>query len=63
VVRGPGGVVYFARQLAPGEAWRAPAIGGLTVDVSDPAATEVFVAGLSKGPLAQAQTPLARIAD
>ena len=35
----------------------------LTVDVSDPAATEVFVAGLSKGPLAQAQTPLARIAD
>lgn len=63
VVRGPGGVVYFARQLAPGEAWRAPAVSGLTVDVSDPAATEVFAHGLSKGPLESAQTPLARLAE
>ncbi len=63
VVRGPGGVVYFARQLAAGEAWRAPAVSGLTADVSDPAATEVFVHGLSAGPLVSAQTPLARLAD
>ena len=29
-VRGPGGVVYFARQLAAGEAYRVPALPGLT---------------------------------
>jgi len=50
-VRGADGSVYFARLLAAGEAYRAPAIKGLTVDVSDPAAMDVFVGGRLKGPM------------
>ncbi len=49
IVRGADGAVYFARQLAAGEAYRAPALKGLTVEVSDPAAVQVFVGGQSKG--------------
>jgi cytoskeleton protein RodZ len=64
IIRGPDGQVYFARQLSAGEAYRAPAgVAGLTVDVSDPAAFQVFVAGQSRGLLPQAQTPLSRIAN
>jgi len=58
VVRG-GGAVYFARQLAAGEAWRAPAIAGLTADVDVPRAVEVYVGGKAVGPLSQSQTPVA----
>lgn len=58
VVRGAGGAVYFARQLAPGEAWRAPNVAGLTVDVDVPTAVEVYVQGHAVGLLSQAQTPL-----
>jgi hypothetical protein len=61
VVRGAGGAVYFARQLAPGEAWRAPDVAGLTVDVDVPAAAEVYVQGRAVGVLSQAQTPLASL--
>jgi cytoskeleton protein RodZ len=61
IVRGAGGAVYFARQLAAGEAWRGPALAGLTVDVSNPAAVEVFAGGVSRGPLARAQTPLSSL--
>jgi transcriptional regulator with XRE-family HTH domain len=61
IVRGPDGSVYFARQLSAGEAYRAPAIKGLTVDVSDPAAFQVFTAGQSKGVLPAAQTPLGKL--
>jgi transcriptional regulator with XRE-family HTH domain len=57
-VRGPGGVVYFARQLSAGEAYRVPALSGLTAEVSNPASAELFVGGVSKGPFAQPQTPL-----
>ncbi len=56
VVRGAGGEVYFARELAAGEAWRAPPIAGLTVDADDPAATEVYLAGHAAGPLTETQT-------
>jgi transcriptional regulator with XRE-family HTH domain len=63
IVRGAGGAVYFARELSPGEAWRAPAAtAGLTVDVGNPAAVEVFAAGVSKGALATPQTPVAKLA-
>ncbi|MHB8528162.1 MAG: helix-turn-helix domain-containing protein, partial [Caulobacteraceae bacterium] len=62
VVRGQGGEVYFARQLAAGEAWRAPSVPGLTVDVGEPDAMEVFQAGASKGALTRPQTPLAQLA-
>lgn len=49
VVRGGDGSIYFARQLAQGEAFRTPAIGGLTVDVAEPEAFQVFVGGQSHG--------------
>jgi cytoskeleton protein RodZ len=60
-VRGPGGVVYFARQLAPGEAYRVPALPGLTAEVSNPASAELYEGGRSKGLFTAAQTPLKTI--
>ena len=45
VVRGGDGSIYFARQLAVGEAFRTPAVGGLTIDVAEPEAFQVFVGG------------------
>jgi cytoskeletal protein RodZ len=57
-VRGPGGVVYFARQLAAGEAYRAPALPNLTAEVSNPASAELYEGGVSKGPFTAAQMPL-----
>ncbi len=62
IVRGPGGAVYFARELATGEAWRAPPTAGLTVDVGNPGSMEVFDRGIARGMLSEAQTPLARLA-
>ncbi|HWA60576.1 MAG TPA: helix-turn-helix domain-containing protein [Caulobacteraceae bacterium] len=60
VVRGAGGAVYFAKQLSPGEAWRAPAIKGLIVEASSPNSVEAYVGGVSKGLLADPQTPLSK---
>ncbi len=57
-VRGPGGVVYFAHQLAAGEAYRVPALPNLTAEVSNPANAELFEAGVSKGTFTAAQMPL-----
>ena len=57
-VRGSGGTGYFARQLAAGEAYRVPALQGLTAEVSNPASAELFEGGVSRGPLTQPQTPL-----
>jgi hypothetical protein len=62
VVRGDGGIV-FARQLAAGEAWRAPPSGGLVVDVGNPTSVDVFVDGFSRGDLSQGRTPLASLLD
>jgi len=61
VVRGPGGAVIFAGLLKPGEAWRAPATPGLIVDVGGPRSVEVFVAGVSRGRLIPAITPVDRL--
>lgn len=61
IVRGADNSVYFARQLAAGEAYRAPMLKGLTVDVSDPAAMQVFVGGQSKGLLPSAQASVAKL--
>ncbi|HEY5107625.1 MAG TPA: helix-turn-helix domain-containing protein [Caulobacteraceae bacterium] len=61
VVHGQNGTVYFARMLAAGEAWRAPDVAGLTADVGAPASMEVFVGGLSRGPMTEPKTPLARL--
>ena len=49
IVRGAGGAVYFARQLAPGEAYRAPLGAGLTADVADPGAFAIYVNGQTQG--------------
>ncbi len=58
IVRGPTGVVYFARLLAAGEAYRAPLGRGLTADVSDPSAFDVYLNNQLQGPLVDPQTPL-----
>jgi cytoskeletal protein RodZ len=63
VVHGAGGSVYFARQLAAGEAYRAPLIKGLTIDVSEPEKFDVFVAGALKGPLKEPSTATTQLAD
>lgn len=55
IVRGPDGSVYFARQLAKGEAYRVPNLSGLTLDVSAPQDFQVFVAGRSHGVLPSTQ--------
>jgi len=57
-VRGPGGAVYFARELSAGEAYRVPALPGLTAEVSNPASAELFENGVSKGLFTAAQMPL-----
>ncbi|MFN3513255.1 MAG: helix-turn-helix domain-containing protein [Phenylobacterium sp.] len=61
IVRGADGSVYFARQLSAGEAYRAPALKGLSFEVSDPHAFQVFVGGQSKGLLPAVQTPVAKL--
>jgi cytoskeletal protein RodZ len=61
VIHGPGGSISFARLMAPGEAWRASDVTGLTADVAEPGAMEAFVGGASRGRLTQAQTPLGRL--
>jgi cytoskeletal protein RodZ len=62
MVRGADGSLYFARQLAPGEAFRAPQLDGLTVNVTDPNAFQVFVGGQSKGVLPAAQASVSGLA-
>ena len=49
IVRGADGSVYFARALAAGEAYRAPNMKGVAVEVGDPASVDVFVGGRLKG--------------
>lgn len=61
IVRGADGSVYFARQLSAGEAYRAPALKGLSVEVSEPTAFQVFVGGQTKGLLPAAQTQVSKL--
>lgn len=56
IIRGSDGSVYFARQLAAGDAYKVPQLPGLTVDVSRASDFQVFVAGQSKGVLPSTQT-------
>ncbi len=62
IVRGAGGAVYFARQLAAGESFRAPAGEGLSAEVVDPVAFVLYVAGDNKGALVSQQTALDKLA-
>ena len=62
VLRSPDGSIYFARQLAAGEAYRAPlAAGNAVVDVSDPASFGVYLNGEFHGGLGAAVTPLQQL--
>lgn len=63
IVRGADGAVYFARQLAAGEAYRAPLLAGLSIEVSEPDSVQVFVAGQSRGLLPAAKVALGQFAE
>jgi DNA-binding XRE family transcriptional regulator len=62
IVRGPSGAVYFARQLAPGEAYRAPSGQGLTVETSHPAGFNLYVDGKLQGRLVANSTSIDKAA-
>ncbi len=59
VVTRSDGRVLFARQLALGEAWRAPAGVSAIVDVSDTTAFDIYLNGEYGGRLSGTITPLA----
>ena len=61
VVRQGDGRILFARQLAAGEAWRAPPNVSATVDVSDPAAFDVYLNGEHGGVLPAPQSSLGQL--
>jgi hypothetical protein len=61
VVRMADGRVLFARQLAAGEAWRAPAGVAAVIDASDFTAFDVYLNGEHGGALQAAQTPLSQL--
>jgi len=62
IVRGADGAIYFARQLAAGESYRAPVlVKGLVIDVSDPQAFDIFMNGAPHGQLQANQTPVAKL--
>ena len=61
VIRNADGSVQFAQQLKPGEAYRAPMTAGLSVDVSDASAINVYLNGQLHPGLSQTVTPLSRL--
>ena len=61
VVRMADGRVLFARQLAAGEAWRAPVGVSAIIDASDFAAFDVYLNGEHGGALMAEQTQLAQL--
>ena len=61
IVRMADGRVLFARQLAAGDAWRAPVGVSATVEVQDVSAFDVYLNGEHGGSLEAAQTPLERL--
>lgn len=63
IVRGTDGSVYFARALAAGEAYRAPNIKGLSVEVSEPALMDVFVSGRLRGPMSTPNSAVSSLVD
>lgn len=58
VVRQGDGRILFARQLAAGEAWRAPPNLPATIDTPDPAAFDIYLNGEHGGVLPAPQSPL-----
>lgn len=61
VVRLGDGQALFARQMAAGEAWRAPIGVSAVIDVPDPAAFDVYLNGEHGGVLPSLLTPLAQL--
>lgn len=61
VVRMGGDQILFARQMAAGEAWRAPMGVSATIDVSDPTAFDVYLNGEHGGTLPALLTPLSQL--
>jgi transcriptional regulator with XRE-family HTH domain len=57
-VHGGDGKIYFAHQLAAGEAYRVPNLPGLIADVSNPDNAELFENGQSRGVFTAPQMPL-----
>lgn len=55
------GQALFARQLVAGEAWRAPLGLSATIDVSEPAAFNVYLNGEYAGPLPAKVSPLGQL--
>jgi len=58
VIRQGDGRILFARQLAAGEAWRAPPSLSATIDTPDPEAFDVYLNGEHGGVLPAPQSPL-----
>jgi hypothetical protein len=63
IVRGPDNAIYFARPLAVGEAFRLPNTKGVSVEVTDPTAMDVFVGGALKGSMPAAQATVTALAS
>lgn len=63
IVRGPDNAIYFARSLAPGDAYRLPTAKGLSVEVTDPQGMDVFVAGRFKGAMPTAQATVSALSS
>lgn len=61
VARAASGQVLFARQMAAGEAWRAPVGVAAAIDASDPAAFDLYLNGEYDGALPAPLTPLAQL--
>lgn len=61
IVTAPDGRVLFARQLAAGDAWRAPLGMAATVAVQDVTAFDVYLNGEHGGPLTADRTSLAQL--
>lgn len=62
IVRDRTGAIHFARALSRGEAYRAAATPGLSVEVSDPSDVWVFVDGQPRGLMPAASAPLEKLA-
>ena len=61
IVKTGDGSAIFTRVLGAGETYRAPAVGGLSFDVSDPAGVDVFRSGEFIGQLPALITPASRL--
>lgn len=57
-VRGPDGTIFFTRQLDVGEGYRPDVGAGWTIHARDGGAFELFVDGVSRGPLGDEGSPV-----